>query len=404
MRLVVSDCPSLISKNFVAIANRWRFSNLMLEPIPYFKVYLFPGSWNLKSHIMDKLLLVLSSEQSQYKSLENLLNKDKWRVIFFRALDIKLLTDLTSGANDGRTICLAVLDPTNYQFSLQESKCIRKFCQLGNSLFVAGGSNEDKPISTNFNRILRKFDVRFNRDCVIRPNPFKQYHPREAPLEDFVANRSLGDSIKKYMENFEIENSKSLDSDSARPRILYANGCTINVSKKTSIIMMTSSKWALPNQQAICTFYKDSSNDCRVVVFGSASLMSDNYIHKEDNEALVKALFEFIVHKDFTINISDARTIEIPKSLHTPDINELIDTPISCLQESQHLPKDKASLIDKNLFKIDSSKVPDIARAFQDLNVSNKPLTLIKPNLESSPFEFEPATHGFLLRTSIKLS
>lgn len=351
---------------------------------------------------MNKLLLVLYNEQTSYKSLENLLNEDKWRVIFLRVLDIKLLSDLTTIENNSKIICLAILNPINYKISGQELKCIKDFSQAGHSLIVAGGSNDSKSNKTNFNSILKRFGVRFNDDCVIRPNPFKQYHPKEAPLEDFVANRGLGDSIQKYVENCGTDSSKAFDPDSVRPRILYANGCTINVSTKASTIMMTSSKWALPTQQAICTFYKDSPNDCRVVVFGSASLMSDNYINKEDNKALIKALFEFIVHKEFVINISDARTIEIPKSLYTPDITELIDIPISCLQESQHLPEDKTNLIDKKLFKIDNSKVPDIVRAFQDLNVSKKPLTLIKPNLEGSPFEFEPATHGFLLRMSIK--
>lgn len=352
---------------------------------------------------MDKLLLVLSSEQSDYRSLEDLLSKDKWRVIFLQVLDTKLLGDLRYNARDGKLICLAILNPLNYKFLPLELRCIEEFCRSGNSLIIAGGGNEEIGNRTNLHSILRRFGVKFNHDCVIRPNPFKQYHPKEAPLEDFIANRGLSDSIKKYMENFDTSDElKGVEIDNVRPRILYPNGCTIEVYKKRSTIMMTSSRWALPNQQAICTFYKDTTNNCRVIVLGSASLMSNNYINKEDNKSLIKALFEFIINKNFTINISDARTIETPKSLFTPDINELIDIPISCLQESQHLPKDKMSLIDKNLFKIDSSKVPDIVRAYRDLNVSNKPLTLIKPNFEACPFELEPATHGFLLRTSYK--
>lgn len=349
---------------------------------------------------MDKLLLVLSNEQSDFRSLEDQLSKDKWRVIFLKVVDTKLLSDLRYSAKDGKLICLAILNPINYKFSPQELKCIGEFCESGNSLIIAGGGNEEGGNRTNFNSILKRFGVKFNQDCVIRPNPFKQYHPKEVPLEDFIANRGLSDSIKKYIDNFDTDDLKGLDIDNVGPRILYANGCTIEVYDKRSTIMMTSSKWALPNEQAICTFYKNITNNCRVIVLGSASSMSDNYINKENNKALVKALFEFITNKDFIINISDARTIEIPKSSYTPDINELIDVPISCLQESQHLPKDKMSLVDKNLFKIDSSKVPDIVRAYRDLNVSNKPLTLIKPNFESCPFELEPATHGFLLRTS----
>lgn len=350
---------------------------------------------------MIKVLMILTSNSNQYKALESLLNKEDWKVLFLATLDIKLLDERSKNTNEQELNCLAILNPFNYSFSRLEQASISKFCHSGHSLIVAGGSNEDKTNKSNLNSILKEFGVRFNYDCVIRPNPYRQYHPKEAQLEDSIVNRGLSDSIKKYsrLHDDDYGGLKIGELDNSGAKILYANGCTIKVIKKTSTIMMTSSKWALPSQQATCTFYKDFTNNCRVVVIGCAPLMSDDYIDKEDNKALIKALLDFIVHKEFSINISDARTIEIPESSYTPNINELLDTPISCLQESQHLPEDKASLIDKKLFKIDNSNVPAIVRAFRDLNVSNKPLTLIKPNLESSPFELEPATHDFLLRT-----
>lgn len=333
----------------------------------------------------------------QYDSLKSLLIEDGWQILV--ASSSLSLAEFSGG--QGKLACLAILNPFNYVFSPMEVRHIYKFLACGNSLIIAGGDNESGLNKTNSNQILSPFGIKFNHDCVIRPNPYELYHPKDAQLEDFIANRGLADTLKKYTTARPSEDSLLKVQDgpvSSGPRIIYSQGCTLTVNTKLSTIMMTSSRWAIPSGLAICAFHRDDEKSSRLIALGSASLMSDSYIDAEDNKSLVRTLLEFITYKNFPINISDAKTIEIPTNNTTADVSRLIDTPISCLQESEPLPDDKSSLVDRKLFNLDNSMLPKITRAFHDLDVPHERLTLIKPKLDLHSLELEPATHGFLLR------
>lgn len=160
---------------------------------------------------------------------------------------------------------------------------------------------------------------------------------------------------------------------------MYPRGCTMKILSRSATVMMTSSKWALPSCQPICAFYRDDKNSARLIALGSASLLSDKFIDKEDNRSLIFSLLEFITKDDFKINVSDARTLEIAENNMTADMDKLIDTPISCFQSLEPLPENRLSLIDKSLFNIDNSKLPTLLRAYKELNVAGKPLTLMRP-------------------------
>lgn len=354
-----------------------------------------------------KKVFLFWNEQSEQSLglLRALLFENGWQVV-----DITTLNSLEEYYNDSATrtnaicCCLAILNPVNYTFSFDEIEQLNKFCSAtttggGNSLIVASGDNENFSNQSNLNELVAMFGVKFNCDCVIRPNPYKNYHPKEARLEDFIVNRGLDYVLRKHLAPIKAASvSTMMPIQENEPRILYARGCTLQVSK-LSTIMMTSSKWAIPSRQAICSFYRNGlNNNFRLIAIGSDLLFRDPFIDKEDNKALARTFLEFLVNKEFPINISDAKTIEIPKTNYTPDINHLLDVPICCLQQSESLPKDKLSLIDRRLFDIDNSMLPTISKAFKELNVCHEPLTLIKPNFECKPLDLEPATHGFLLR------
>lgn len=352
---------------------------------------------------MDKLFIFWASpeETNNYSDLKSMLAHNNWQVT--STTDSSAL-ERFSGEKNGSTLCLvAILHSISCQLKPTELEHLNRFVAEGNHLLIASGDNEQTPNGSHLNQIAAKFGVEFNADCVIRPNPYKHYHPKEAHLEDFIVNKGFADELDKFIQSngrVRKKNSQSgSDHRNGGAKILYPFGCTLRqLDKMSSTIMLTSSKWALPNQQAICTFHRDLSNDSRMVAFGSAALMSDPYLNEEDNRSLVTVMLEFIVSKEFPINMSDARTIEIPKPSVAPDANHLIEVPIPCLQEPEELPRDKFSLIDRRLFSLSLSIVPTISRAFEELNVERETLSLIKPNFECKPLELEPATHGFLLR------
>lgn len=357
-------------------------------------------------YTMSKVFLLWSREPESYSLLQNVLTNEGWQVVLASE-------DETLGRyvdDDDRLICLGLFSAS----SLPSDQAFLKFCSSGNSAIIAAeGEGHDVRRLSN---LASKFGVEFHEDCVIRPNPYKHYHPKDALLEDFIANRGLDEPLRKHIrlrhdtepsdDDDQASRAKLLLGIESGPRIVYARGCTLklhaNIHARTTTVMLTSSKWTVPNRQAICAFYRESNSNCRVIMLGSSQMMSDAYLRSEDNESLLKSLLDFIVDKSFFINISDARTIEIPEPVYGPDIERLVDTPIPCLQKPEALPDEldlqTTSLLDRRLFSVDSSLVPVIGRAYQDLMVPHEPLTLIKPNFLVKRPALRPATHGFLLR------
>lgn len=341
--------------------------------------------------IIEKIFIIWPHPQGQYNSLKSLLIQDGWQV-----LESNNFVEFEQ-PKPGRIACLAILNSGGgHKFTAIEIDQVLRFSSE-NSLIVAHGCSE--PNTNDLNRIVSKFGIEFLPDCIIRPNRFKLFHPKEALLEDFISNRGLSDAIARHLKNKSPESSLSLDGGlSNNPQIIYPYGCTIKVNNKKSTVMMTSSQWAIPSKQCICTFYKgdDSNPNCRMISLGSSSMMSDKYLDEKDNRYIIIAMLEFITNRNFYINISEAKTIEIPMKNITPDIDQLIDIPISCFQESEPLPMDKSNLMIKKLFNIDSTKLPKVIRAFEVLGISQGPLTLIKPNLDLQPLNFESSNHELI--------
>lgn len=357
---------------------------------------------------MKSRIFILWSQQPELNSsLEAHLIESGWRIKHLTSVDILLPY---CAPDPTKLACLCLLDSTKYKFSPEILRQISKFHEAGNSLIVASSSydsNSNDPI--NINRLTSKFGIRFNRNCVIRPNPYEQYHPREARLSDFIANKGLVDSLRKFMrlgsgdqfENNNREDDVRSELQMEGPHILYTNGCTLSVSHP-STIMMTSSDWALPGYQAICAFYRSESRG-RLIGIGSSSMFNDTYIDREDNRALLNVLLDFVINEKFIINISDAKTVEIPQVVATPDINQLADVPIPCLQVTEPLParQDIARLIDERLFSIDNTLLPSVIRAYQEFGLIHEPLTLIKPTFRVEPLKLKLATHNFIIRRNL---
>lgn len=375
---------------------------------------------------MKKIFIIysqLADSSLSFGSFEALLEADNWQVEFLSSIgaDI-LLSRVDERVNQVK--CLAVLGQPKFS-SRQELSVILEFSRQGGSLLLASSSTDELAgarRSDALNHLAAPFGVHFNRDSIIRPNLYRHFHPKEAMLEDFIANRGLADSMRKYrttrdsigtttaIENI-LRTAKHEDQSPEEElmRIIYPYGCSLRVNKKEATVMMVSSKWALPSGRPICAFHTPAPTGetprrvGRVVALGSAALVSDRFLDEEDNRPLARAIIDYLgLDKSFQINSSDARTANTGDEKPVePAIDRLVDLPVSCLQECEPLPDHRASLLDRRLFKISGNMIPFIVRAYTDLNVEPGPLTVVKPHHDpGAGLNLEPATHGFLLATS----
>lgn len=350
-----------------------------------------------------KLFLIWPKPSDSYDRLYSYLAESEGcKVSFIDNIETILHSVCDTSAptkKDFDVICLAILNPSDEHFTRSTLNALDKFLDSGNKLLLAASgrdesSDDEESIAlSNLNAIVSsKCGIRFNNDCVIRPNPYELYHPKEAKLEQFVTNRGLSDVLKRYLIDAPARRpmASSLfdEKPSNEPKAIYPNGCTIKVlDRRKVVVMMTSSQWTIPSQQAICTFHTGNNlnNGCgdssRVVAIGSCAMLSDSYIDREDNRAIVRSLIAFLCDKNFPINISDAKTVEIPEVSPTtlPDFQRLIDVPVPSLQTTEQLPADKFALIDQKLFAFDTSDLPKVLKAYEKLNVPQGPLTLIEP-------------------------
>lgn len=311
--------------------------------------------------------------------------------------------DQTTGSNKERV--LVVLNSATHIYTSAEISALDKFNAQGGAILVFHREDEDQLLQTNINSLLAPWSIRFDRNRIIRPNPYELYHPQEAVLvDDCIVNRGLMDAFERHA-NKKSATSVDLQDTSAHIgaildslKIVYANGCSLR-GNRDSVVMMTSSSWAIPNQQPICLFFQPkSAEQGRLVAMGSSDLINNHYIDRESNKTLIKAILEYLERdKLFSINVGDARTVEIPDLTYAPDINLLLRTPIGCLQGSQIIPKDPRQMVEKRLFNIDSRNLPTVIQAYQDLGVPKEALTLIKPKFERKFLDLQPAVHGFRL-------
>lgn len=350
----------------------------------------------------NKTFLLFADEPKSFNLMRSTLQDLGWKVE--NIYSIKKLAELRDDTPPA--LCLAIFNDKGRILSPDELKTISKFCSTGRSVIITSSESEEIKSNANINSLVSAFGVEFRDDCVIRPNPLQNYHPKEAVIQDFVANRGLTDSMKRNSSKDARRVSQvDFEGSAETPKIIYPYGCSLKVTNsKLATVMMTSSKWALPSEQAICAFHIDSSvpDGFKLVAIGSCMMFRDGFLHKESNLAVFKSFIEFVGSKNFVINISDAKTLEIPVANYTPDMERLLSIPIPHIQRAGPLPEDPSSLFDEHLFTINNSMLPSLVEAYRDLKLEKRPLTLIKPNLERVKFPIEPAVHGFVLRRPSK--
>jgi len=340
---------------------------------------------------MAKIFLFWSKSSGRYRKFESLLKSNGWHVQVTSCLrDYYLTRDVSTKEGEVEIVCFAIMQPTS-GLSETDMEYLHEFynkflVKVYNCILFARGFESDDSPRDDLNKWLSRYGIEFRPEIgVLRPNPYKFYHPMEVLLEDFITNRSVSDRVKEHRSHREIEiedpssfvfPSDSRLEDDSQAKIVYPKGCCLGVDAKKAAILMTSSPWALPSNQAICALHENQGENQeggrqtnRMIIVGSSLLFSDEYISKENNYSLSRTLVDILADRDFSINVSDARTVEIPDDNMTPDTSRLCESPIACLQQSYLTPAEPSNLVYSKLFNLDTNHLPKILRAYKDLNI-----------------------------------
>ncbi|CAH1774851.1 unnamed protein product [Owenia fusiformis] len=284
---------------------------------------------------------------------------------------------------DGRVF---VLTGSREKFTSSEFDAMKKYVEQGGSILVMLGEGGESRFDTNINFLLEDYGIMVNNDAVVRTSFYKYYHPKEALVSNGVLNRAISKAAGKVlMVGDEDENNAQALT------FLYPYGATLNVIKPATAILSTGTV-SFPVNRPICGIYKSKSNQGgKIAVLGSAHMLCDQYIDREENSKIMDVLFNFLTTDDIQLNQIDAEDPEIFDYNMLPNTAKLSEQVKTCLQESDEVPRDITTLFESSLFKLDTSMVPRAIRAFEQLNVKHEPLTLITPQFETPLPPLQPA-------------
>ena len=97
---------------------------------------------------------------------------------------------------------------------------------------------------------------------------------------------------------------------------------------------------SFPQDRPILALYQHPAGGGKLAVLGSAAMMSDSYIDKEDNSKVKDVILSFLTSDEVQLNKIDAEDPEVSDYTMIPDTSRLSDLPRVCLQESEEIPPD----------------------------------------------------------------
>jgi intraflagellar transport protein 52 len=278
-----------------------------------------------------------------------------------------------------------VIAGSREKFTASELDAIRRYLDDGGSLLVLMGEGGETRSQTNINYLLEQFGISINNDVVVRSHFYKYFHPKEALVSNGVLNRAVSQYAGK--------SSGTLDEDTKHSQSLtfvYPFGATLSVAKPAVAVLSTGSV-SYPLNRPVCAFYKPKGGKGKLAVLGSCHMFGDLYIDKEENSKILDVIFNFLTTDDFQLNQIDADDPEVADYNYLPDTAMLAEQVKSCLQETDEVPRDITALFDSSLYKLDTSLVPKVLKAYEQLKVPHEQLTLITPQFETPLPPLQPA-------------
>lgn len=278
-------------------------------------------------------------------------------------------------------------------FTEDEFNVIRDYLNNGGSLLVMFTEGGEAKLKTNVNFLLEEFSIMVNNDAVIRTHYYKYFHPKECLISGGILNKG----ITQYL----LQNGRITENSENLLTFVYPYGATLNVVKP-AVPILSSGTVAFPLNRPICALYSSPpaetgtvGNQAKIAVLGSGYLLSDKYVHCEENDLIREILFTFLTKNVIQLNVTDAEDPEISDYFMVPEISVVSERVRSCLQEpivhDSRTISDYVRLFDHKLYSFNMKCVTKILKAYDTLSVKHEPLRLIPPQFSSPLPPLQPA-------------
>ncbi|XP_048819102.1 intraflagellar transport protein 52 homolog isoform X36 [Lagopus muta] len=274
------------------------------------------------------------------------------------------------------------------KFSAAEFSVLKKFLEDGGAILVMLSEGGESRSGTNINFLLEEYGIAFNNDAVVRNVYYKYFHPKEALISDGVLNRGISEAAGKT--GLETAGEDGSGHGSQALTFVYPFGATLNVMKPAVAVLSTGSI-CFPLRRPILAFYQHQSQGGKVAALGSCHMFSDQYLDKEENGKILDVLLQWLTTSDVRLNQRDMEDPEISDYTLLPNIAALSEQLRVCLQGGDESPRDFTQLFDTSLYELDTTALPAVLKAYEELNVKHEPLRLIEPQFETPLPPLQPA-------------
>ncbi|XP_061293623.1 intraflagellar transport protein 52 homolog isoform X4 [Bos javanicus] len=275
------------------------------------------------------------------------------------------------------------------KFTAAEFEILKKYLDGGGDILVMLGEGGESRFDTNINFLLEEYGIMVNNDAVVRNVYYKYFHPKEALVSNGVLNREISRAAGKAVPG--ILDEESSGNNAQALTFVYPFGATLSVTKPAVAVLSTGSV-CFPLNRPILAFYHSKQNQGgKLAVLGSCHMFSDQYLDKEENSKIMDVVFRWLTTEDIHLNQIDAEDPEISDYMMLPDTAALSERLRVCLQEGDENPRDFTSLFDLSLYQLDTTSLPKVIKAYEQLNVKHEPLQLIQPQFETPLPALQPA-------------
>ncbi|XP_028667936.1 intraflagellar transport protein 52 homolog isoform X2 [Erpetoichthys calabaricus] len=273
------------------------------------------------------------------------------------------------------------------KFTAAEFGVLKRYLDNGGGIMVLLGEGGELKYDTNINFLLEEFGIMVNCDAVIRNVYYKYFHPKEALVSNGVLNREISRAAGKAVTG--IIDDDNTRNDSQALTFVYPYGATLNVMKPAVAVLSTGSV-CFPLNRPVLAFY-EAKQGGKLAVLGSCYMFSDQYLDKEENSKIMDVVFRWLTSNEIHLNQIDGENPEISDYKMLPNVGQLSEHLRVCLQEGDENPRDFTSLFDMTLFNLSTTGLPQVIKAFEQLNVKHEPLQLIQPQFETPLPTLQPA-------------
>ncbi|XP_077991220.1 intraflagellar transport protein 52 homolog [Glandiceps talaboti] len=327
--------------------------------------------------LFDSSKRELFTIQNGFKSLHRKL-RSNWKIVMSKE-------EITAARL--ASVRVFVIGGPREKFTAPEFDCIKTYLENGGSVLVLMGEGGETKFDTNINFLLEDYGIMVNSDTVARTSYYKYFHPKEALISNGVLNRAISQAAGKHIPG---TNEDDASNDSQALTYVYPFGATLNVAKPATAVLSTGSV-CFPLNRPILALHTSKYSKGKLAVLGSVHMLSDQYIDKEENAKIQDVIFQWLTTDDIVLNAIDAEDPEISDYNMLPDTAKLAERLRVCLQESDDSPRDFNTLFNTSLYKMDTSVVPKVIKAYEQLGVKHESLTLIQPQFETPLPPLQPA-------------